>query len=256
MTFSGGFGRVFRPVFDPGLAARNGLLNALIAYWPMNEAGGANNALDTHSNGLTLTQTGDPGSDTGKVYSAARTFVPIDYFSRASETLLQVGGADWTMALWVYTTAISDLGNWLVNKRGSGTTNAEYQIFISKNFGTYRFGSWSGTTPTAFNGPAPNLNTWEFVVAWFVSATNTMYLQVNNGTVESAAAAGAINTTTQPFGIGTGIWGPAEATSHQGRLGPIAYWKSSAGNGGVLTQAQRDALWNAGNGLAYTAFTT
>jgi len=40
-----------------------------------------------------------------------------------------------------------------------------------------------------------------------------------------------------------------------GRLGPIAFWKSSAGNGGVLTAAQRTALYNGGDGLAYASFT-
>lgn len=41
MTFSGGFGRVFRPVFDLGLTARNGLLNNLLAHWSLEAASGA-----------------------------------------------------------------------------------------------------------------------------------------------------------------------------------------------------------------------
>ncbi len=40
------------------------------------------------------------------------------------------------------------------------------------------------------------------------------------------------------------------------RIGPVAMWKSAAGGGGVLSSSQRTALFNAGNGLAYTAFTT
>lgn len=45
MAFSGAFVIPFRPAFDAGLAAGNGLLNNLIAYWALDEAAGANNAL-------------------------------------------------------------------------------------------------------------------------------------------------------------------------------------------------------------------
>jgi hypothetical protein len=40
-----------------------------------------------------------------------------------------------------------------------------------------------------------------------------------------------------------------------GRIGPVAMWKSAPGGGGVLTAAQRTALWNGGAGLAYADFT-
>lgn len=41
-----------------------------------------------------------------------------------------------------------------------------------------------------------------------------------------------------------------------GRVGPTMFWKSAAGGGGVLTAAQRTALYNGGAGLAYANFTT
>jgi len=41
-----------------------------------------------------------------------------------------------------------------------------------------------------------------------------------------------------------------------GRIGPIVFWKSAAGDGGVLTADQRTALYNGGAGLPYTSFTT
>ena len=36
---------------------------------------------------------------------------------------------------------------------------------------------------------------------------------------------------------------------------PTMFWKSAAGAGGVLTAAQRTALYNGGAGLTYAAFT-
>jgi len=45
----------------------NGLLNALIAYWPGDEASG--NLLDAHSNALHLTDTNTVTNAAGKVYA-------------------------------------------------------------------------------------------------------------------------------------------------------------------------------------------
>ena len=42
MVFGGAFQGAFRPLFDPGGAVRNGLLNNLVACRALDEAGGAN----------------------------------------------------------------------------------------------------------------------------------------------------------------------------------------------------------------------
>ena len=86
--------------------AGNGLLTNLAAYWGLDEAGGANNALDKHTNALTLTQVASPGSASGIVYARARAFDGINnYFYRASETLLQSGDIDFAIAAWVFLTS-------------------------------------------------------------------------------------------------------------------------------------------------------
>ena len=80
-------------------ATGNGLLTNLVGYWGLDEAAGANNALDKHSNALTLTQTGSPGSAAGKVYAGSRTFDGSgQQFSRASATSLQMGDLDFAIA--------------------------------------------------------------------------------------------------------------------------------------------------------------
>ncbi len=53
-------------------------------------------------------------------------------------------------------------------------------------------------------------------------------------------------------GAGPGMCG---AGFMDGRIGPTMFWKSAAGGGGVLTAAQRTALYNGGAGLRYDQLT-
>ena len=83
---------------------------------------------------------------------------------------------------------------------------------------------------------------------------NTVSIQLDNGTVVSTSRASArpLSDNTNDFLVGTTIG----AAYFDGRIGPLSLWKSAAGGGGVLTAAQRTALYNGGAGLAYAAFTT
>ena len=84
-----------------GGGAGNGLLNALIAYWPFSEAGGANDLLDLHGGAKTLTQVNSPGAGAGLVYASARAFdkTSNQFAWRGTDASLR-GGADFTFAAW------------------------------------------------------------------------------------------------------------------------------------------------------------
>jgi len=259
MTFGGGFGRVFRPVFDPGLTARNGLLNALIAYWPGNEASG--NALDAHTNALYLADTGSVSSAAGNVYALARSFdgVASRVLRRgADDALLSTGDVDFTLAAWVKWTAFAGAANHIAGKDSETAGGREYRLDWLASANRIRMRVFDGSAQvgiaTADNLGAPSSGIWYLVVGWHDAANNVIGIQINNGTVDSAATTGAPSDTAQPFSIGrcaNSINSPASAI-----IGPVAMWKSAAGGGGVLSSAQRLALWNNGAGLAYTQFTT
>jgi hypothetical protein len=243
--------------------AGNGLLNNLIAYWPLNEAGGANNALDLHSNALTLTQVASPGSAAGKVYAGARTFNgSTQYFSRVSEAALQTGDVDFTLAAWVYLTFVpagagyqiiqhvinsptNSSGEFGIAYGGNATDSLRrLQFFVSANGAI-----WTDSIKCdAFGAFA--INTWYLILAQHDAANNTISVSVNGQTSSKAYTAGvyAGSNTWWFGGISNGSW-------LNGRIGPVAMWKSAAGGGGVLTAAQRTALWNGGAGLAYADFT-
>lgn len=231
-------------------ASSNGLLNNLIAYWPLNEAGGANNALDLHTNGLTLTQNSSPGSDTGKVYAAARTFDgSADYFSRNSEAILQTGDVDWTVAAWIFRTGA---GGGMVIGKDAGGSNREYYLYADASvteFSIYKSGGVAMATPSAGGVTA---DTWSLLIAWHDAVNNVVGMQLNNGTPASAATTGAAVTSTAAFQLGARAFG---GNFFPGRIGPVAMWKSAAGGGGVLSEAQRAAVWAGGAGLGYAGFT-
>lgn len=238
-------------VYKPGTVS-NGLLNNLIAYWALDEASGANNALDKHSNGLTLTQANSPGSATGKVYSGARTLNGSNQsFSRTSETLLQTGDVDVTFAAWVYLSSVS-INHAIINKYVP-YVNEEFVLYYNYNdwypapYFTWIFGS--GVVRATDFGAA-SANTWYLVIAWHDAANNQLGISVN-GTETTTSYSSGVTATSAAFQLGL------ENTVYplSGRIGPVAMWKSTAGGGGVLTSTKRTALYNAGAGLAYANFT-
>ena len=98
----------------------------------------------------------------------------------------------------------------------------------------------------------PVIATWYFVVTWHDSVANTLSIQVNNGGVDAVVTTGPPTDEASVFEVGA--YGGFQAPMN-GRIGPTMFWKSAAGAGGVLTAAQRTALWNGGVPLAYAAFT-
>ena len=235
-----------------GGAAGNGLLNALIAYWPGNEASG--NLQDAHTNALHLTDNNTVTNAAGKVYATARQYTAanFEYHGRADNALLSTGDVDFTFATWVYLDTVA-ANNAILSKYGVGGQR-EYRVLypVASNRIEFRVSN-DGTNTTAVNADAlgaPSASTWYLVVVWHDSVANTINIQINNGTANSAAHATGVYDSTEGFTIGYA------SVFSSARIGPTAFWKSAAGGGGVLTADQRTALYNSGLGLTYVEFTT
>ncbi len=258
MAFAPPFQRPFSATFDrrAAVAAGNGLLNALIAYWPGNEASG--NLLDAHTNALHLTDTNTVTNAAGKVYATARQYTAAnsEYHTRNSEALLQTGDVDFTIAAWVYPISLSTFQDY-VAKWDSATANRAFILGFSSTANRFRFlistPAANTITVLADNLGAPSVEQWYFLQCWHDPVANTINIQVNGGAVNSTPVSAGMNTDTYQLDIGALPNVPRYSTC---RIGPVAMWKSAAGGGGVLSSSQRTALFNAGNGLAYTAFTT
>ncbi len=237
----------------------NGLLNNLIAFWPGDEVAG--NAMDLHINALHLTDVNTVTSNPGHVYGTARqyTAATLEYHTRpGDDVLLSMGDVDCTLACWVYlgskpaTTrfmakfqAVGGGREYLLGFEGGATDRFRWLV---RNIADTGYGIVLANTLGS-----PSLSTWYLVVGSHDSVANAMTVSVNNGAVDTTGAyVGGIQDGTQPFRIGADTNG----NYHDGRVHPSMIWKSAAGAGGVLTVAQRTALWAGGSGLPYSGFTT
>ena len=234
-------------------AARNGLLNNLVAYWGLDEISAGSNALDKHSNALALALTNNPGVADGKVYAKARSFDgSTQWFSRNTEAMLSTGDIDFAVAAWVYPTNANATHAIAGKYRLTASANREWLLRISASRYEFRV-SATGSFPTvatvANTYGAPALNTWTFVCAWHDSVSNTLNISINNGMVDSVAHTTGVFASNAPLMLGT-YDDATPDTFWSGRIGPVKFWK-----GATLAAAQRTALYNAGAGLAYSAFT-
>jgi hypothetical protein len=227
-------------------AAGNGLLNALIAFWPGDEVSG--NALDAHTNALHLTDTNTVTSNPGLVYALARQYTAAnsEYHTRpGDDALLSTGDVDFTLALWAYfdtTESRSLASKWSANEYAVQTSATKKPIF-------YVYPPGGPATPVT-SSVTVAAGAWYLVIVWHDSVANTINIYVN-GTVDSLPHATGVQDSTGPFRIGFGA-----GAYMNGRIQGTAFWKSAGGAGGVLTAAQRTALYNGGAGLPYTSFTT
>lgn len=235
---------------------KNGLLNNLISYWPGNEASG--NLQDAHINALHLTDNQTVTNAAGKVYATARQYTAAftEFHTMAHNALLGASN-DFTLAAWCYLDTLptyahiaarwtSGTGESYLLRYNGGATDRFY--FEVRNAANNAYGN---VTANAFG--AVSTGTWYFVIAWHDDQNNQLCISVNNGTPDVTSWANGVFNGTSAFQVGSQI--ASGANFWNGRIGPVAFWKSAAAGGGVLTAAQRTALYNSGDGLAYSAFT-
>ena len=234
----------------------NGLLNNLIAYWPGDEVNG--NLIDAHTNGLDLTDNGTVTSNPGHVYPLARQYTAAnsEYHARpGDDALLSLGDIDCTFATWVYLN--SKVQQVFIGKFGN-VGNREYYIFYDNPSDRFAFGtSWDGSNYSILSANtfgSPSINTWYLFVVWHDSVADVRGIQIDNGIADTGAYATGIFDGLTRFAIGS-LRGAGALAVANGRIGPSAMWKSAAGAGGVLTAAQRTALYNGGAGLTYAELT-
>ena len=222
----------------------NGLLNNLIAYWPGNEVAG--NALDLHANALHLTDTNTVTSNPGLVYPLARQYTRanLEYHTRpGDDALLSTGaGVDFTLASWFRLDGPA--GTKGIASKWQGGAAVEYGLYTQAD------NTLTWTLPLANRTKVIVVATWYLAIGWYDSVAARIYLQLNNDVPASIACAAPADTVAA-FRIGS----ITLANFMNGRIAPTMFWKSAGGAGGVLTAAQRTALYNGGAGLAYAAVT-
>jgi hypothetical protein len=226
------------------------LTTSLICHYALEEASG--NRLDSHTNGLTLTSNASVGQATGKVGSFAAQFNAASsrYLSRASESLLQTGDIDFTLAAWVYLDSKA-AERTIASKWSGGTGNAwwwRYTFTGADRFSfAVRLADASTAQINASSFGSPSTATWYFVVAWHDATANTINIQVNNGTVDSSTYGSTTAAAVENGAFEIGQLGTA-GQFMDGRIDSFSFWKRT------LTSTERTTLYNSGAGLDYGSF--
>lgn len=216
-----------------------------VAFWKLDEASGQRND-SVGSNHLTDNNTVTQA--VGKVGNAAQfTRANSEYLSLADNAALSTGDIDFTIAAWVWfdtVTTGAGAGNRrpLVVKDSFG--QSEYALYFEGGFGIERIVFLHQDTDQvrANTLGLPSANQWYFIVAWHDAAANTLNIQVNNGTVDSAATTVGGADRSSEFNIGRF---ERVGEHHDGRIDAVGFWKRT------LTAAERTYLYKSGNGREY-----
>lgn len=225
-----------------------GLTDGLVSYWRLEEASGVRvDQVGTND----LTDNASVGQAAGKIgQAAAFARASSQFLSRASNASL-VMSSDFTIASWVYLTGVPAAGlEYSIVTKDSGAV-AEYLFECNYSSAAFwRMVIWAGgVAKVRESSSAPVAATWTFVVGWYDSAAQTVNIQVNDGTVDSAATgAAALTTGTGTFEIGGRNGVPA--AYHDGRVDETGLWNR------VLTAGERTMLYNGGAGITYPFFPT
>lgn len=223
------------------------LTDNLISFWELEEASGTRN--DAHSTNH-LTDNNTVGQAAGKVGNAA-AFVTAneEYLSVASNAALQTGDIDYTLCAWVY---LDTKAHWQIvltrDGNGSPAGSREYHLAYNQFSDRFEFYVFRATDSAvgvvANNLGSPSTATWYFIVASHDAAADTSYIQVNNGTADSAATGGALQAaSSEPFRIGADNSPAGDALD--GRVDQVGFWKR------LLTADEKTFLYNGGNGRSY-----
>jgi hypothetical protein len=176
--------------------------------------------------------------------AAQLTAANSEQLSHADNASLSTGDIDFSLGAWVYLDSVGATRTILA--RRDGNTPIEYILQYSNSLLRFQFliydsgGSIVGTA-TANNAGAPSTGAWYYVLAWHDSVANTVNIQVNGGTANSAAETGVPSDSTASFRIGM-----ANGSSTQpwdGRIDEVGFWKRT------LSDSERATMYNSGRAL-------
>jgi hypothetical protein len=209
----------------------------LVSCWDLDEASGSRaDAWSTND----LTDNNTVGSTTGIINDAA-DFVTAntEWLSIADNAEMSLGtDSAFTIAAWAYPTIEASM---VVVDKGPSSTQQRNHEFIVRFNNIFIFevgdGSSFGTVST---GAVPD-NNWYFLIAWHNPVSDTVNLQVNNGTVFSGSWGNGTRNSSGSFVLGR--FGDANNLYWNGRIDQVAYWK-----GVLVSEADRTWLYNSGAG--------
>ena len=231
----------------PSIIPVTTLKASLISCWELDEASGTT-AYDSHASNDLTNNAPATVNQTGKL-NKAYDFVSANLAVLVSATQL-ITGFPFTVVFWINTDT-SSVNRIATNVNGNnyyGVSIAFDQVQLVMEFGN-GVGSGSPNRKTYLKTLSSTAGTWYHVIV-YVSAHGVFNFYINNvlttGWALNSGTATSTNFSTGTIHIGEN-WGSggfhADCLYDQ-----VAFWDRE------LTAAERAALYNAGNGLAYTSW--
>ncbi len=225
---------------------RSTLLNGLISWWELDESSGIRH--DRHgTNHLTDNNTVAQAAGVSGVGNAALfTAANSENLSIADNAGLSINDCPFSVCAWCYLDSKPTIST-ILAKRYDGAYDGEFSLVHAQASDRFLFwlpnGPSSATDVVANSLGSPSLAAWYLVVAWYDAAASTINIQVNNGTVDSAAKTGTLRDSAGPFRIGGQQNSPT--SFFDGRIARVGVWRRA------LTAPERAELWNNGAGISY-----
>ena len=209
----------------------------LIEYWSMDELYGARVGLNQD---ITLDNTTANAhvQEVGKINKSTK-FVTHRIFSEDEK--LDLVNSDFNLACWFYVTA-KDINMDIVSQWATGAEGfilGYIQTSDRLRFVVENAARNASYTVLADGLGSPSVDTWYFLTAWYDSVLQTINIQVNNGTINSVAAAAGVYTSSAQFCVGSR---QDEGSVLAGMVDELSYWHK------VLSTKEKTYLYNSGNG--------
>jgi len=246
--------RLLRPLTAGFQALRVGL----VAYWPLNEtaASGDVTAEDWTKRGNDLTSNNSVLSTTGKVGNGRELVAAnSEYLSRASNTDLQFGNGDWSIAAWVYPTATGTGEGFVVGKDQSGGREFLFSVITNTSTTSNKVAATIfHTDGTNVSVVGPSVNNADFLGKWYhavvVHASGVVSLYLDGALASGSGSTPTVNrasgktfaATATPFNVGrrsfSGFPNHLDAVVDE-----LAKWNRA------LSATEISRLYNNGNGI-------
>lgn len=218
----------------PGTPHGSSLLTGLIASWKLDN-------LNDSVGGNTLTNNNTATFNTGKIGNAVYLAeASSQSLSIADNADLSTGDIDFTIAFWVWLDTKTTTRWFLGKSNNFGPDDVEYASWLNASLDRFRFAVNNyAVQVTADNFGSPPTGQWICIIVWHDAVGNTVNIQVNDGTVDSASYSGGTTDTGQAFRIGADN---EPGFFHDGRIDNVNFAKR------VWTAGERTFFYNGGTG--------
>jgi hypothetical protein len=211
----------------------------LVAHWKLDEVDGER--FDSVGNN-TLTDNNTVTQSTGIINEAGQfTLANSEYLSIANANCpdLDLGLIDFTITAWVYADSNPVTDAYVLSK----ATLTTFVYSLWRSIAVNNPFSFSSAGATVVSTTATVTGTWYFVVGWQDVAGDTVNIQVNDGTIDSASIL-VDNPSGGDFLIGANTAAVVQ-DYFDGRIDSVSVFKR------ILTDEEKTRLYNDGNGLDY-----